>query len=157
MIRNEYVRTQRVRPWVVASLGGRLAAGNRWWRHAALWLPPLLYMVVIFHLSAESDPVPVLTQNLWDKALHVIEYGVLASLVCRALRGEALGWTAALTLAFVVTSAYGASDEWHQLYTVGRNADLHDWMADTLGAAMGLATFVLLARTGLMTRTLPND
>jgi VanZ family protein len=57
----------------------------------------------------------------------------------------------------VVTSAYGASDEWHQLYTVGRNADLHDWMADTLGAAMGLATFVLLARTGLMTRTLPND
>jgi VanZ family protein len=134
-----------------------MAAGSEWWRRTALWLPPLLYMAAIFHLSSESDPLPMLTQNSWDKALHFMEYGVLALLLCRALRGEALGWTAALTLAFVVTSAYGARDEWHQLFTVGRNADVRDWMADNVGAAIGLATFVVVARTGLMTRALPDD
>ena len=105
-------------------------------------------MALIFHLSSESDPLPVLTQHVWDKALHCIEYGGLAFLLCRALLGEGVGWTAAFALAFVATSVYGASDEWHQLLTPGRSFDVHDWMADTFGAAAGVASAVLLGRAG---------
>jgi VanZ family protein len=113
-------------------------------------------MAVIFHLSSESDPLPVLTQHVWDKALHCFEYGGLAFLLCRALLGEGLGWTAALPLALLVTSVYGASDEWHQLFTPGRTSDVVDWMADTFGAAVGLASYVLVARTGLILRARPQ-
>ncbi len=121
-----------------------------WWPHLHLWLPPLAYMVLVFHLSSQSNPLPVLTEHVWDKALHCSEYGGLAFLLCRALRGEGLGWPAALSLAFTATSVYGATDEWHQLYTPGRSADVHDWMADTVGAAIGLGSYVAIARMGSM-------
>ena len=36
-------------------------------RRAALWLPPLVYVWIVFHLSSESDPLPALTTHVWDK------------------------------------------------------------------------------------------
>jgi VanZ family protein len=44
-----------------------------------------------------------------------------------------------------MASAFGASDEFHQAFVPGRTADVADWMADTLGAAIGalVATFAL--------------
>lgn len=128
----------------------RLATASGWWRHGRLWLPPLAYIALIFHLSSQSNPLPLLTENIWDKALHCIEYGGLAWLLCRALVGEGFGWAAAVLLAFIATSAYSASDEWHQLYTPGRSADIHDWLADTFGAAVGLGSYVGFASTGLI-------
>jgi VanZ family protein len=116
------------------------------WRHLSLWLPPLVYMAAIYFLSSESDPVPQVTTRIWDKALHFVEYGGLAVLWCRALLGEGIGWPAALVLALVATSAYGASDEWHQSFTPGRSSDVRDWMADSLGAAIGLAANAFIAR-----------
>jgi VanZ family protein len=102
-----------------------------------LWLLPVIYVGVIFHFSSESNPLPALTTHVWDKLLHLIEFGGLAALLCRALRGEGLGWIAAIAGAIALTSIYGATDEWHQLYTPGREADVHDWLADTLGGTVG--------------------
>jgi len=115
-------------------------------RHLRLWLPPLLYMAAIFFLSSESDPAPQVTARVWDKALHCVEYGGLALLLCRALLGEGIGWAAALVVALVATSAYGASDEWHQSFTPGRSSDVRDWMADSLGAAIGLVGVVVISK-----------
>lgn len=123
---------------------------NGWLRRVFLWLPPVLYMAVIYHLSSKSDPLPLLTEHVWDKALHCIEYGGLALLLCRALLGEGCGWAGALALAFVAASAYGATDEWHQLFVPGRSSDVHDWIADTFGAAVGAGAAALLGRIGLM-------
>ncbi len=94
-------------------------------------------MVAIFHFSSESQPLPVLTEHVWDKALHVIEYGGLGALLYRALRGEGLGWVAAFVAATVATSAYGVSDEWHQSFVPLRDASVRDWFADMLGGAIG--------------------
>jgi VanZ family protein len=106
-------------------------------RRLSLWIPPLVYMAFIFHLSSESNPLPALTARVWDKLLHLIEYGGLAALLCRALWGEGFGWVTAIIGAIVLSSAYGASDEWHQLFTPGRDSDIYDWFADTLGGAAG--------------------
>jgi hypothetical protein len=57
-------------------------------RRLLLWLPPLLYMALIFYLSSQSNPLPSLTTRIWDKGLHTVEYGVLGLLVCRAALGE---------------------------------------------------------------------
>ena len=111
-------------------------------RRASLWLPPLLYMIAIFSVSAESSPVPDVTTRVWDKLLHAVEYAGLAFFFCRALMGEGLGWLAAAIAALLLASAYGATDEWHQAFVPLRNSDIRDWLADTLGAALGAATYV---------------
>jgi VanZ family protein len=114
------------------------------WRRLALWIPPLVYAVIIFHLSSESDPLPSLTTAFSDKALHAIEYAGLAFLLCRALRGEGLRWRSALVIAILITSAYGASDEWHQSHVFGRQPDILDWVADTSGAATGAIVYMMM-------------
>jgi VanZ family protein len=114
---------------------------REWIRRARLWLPPVLYMVAIFYLSSQSAPLPAVTVRVWDKLLHLVEYGCLAVLFCRALIGERVGCPAALLGAIILTSAYGASDEWHQLYTPLRSADVRDWLADTIGGVAGAASF----------------
>ena len=111
-------------------------------RRMVLWLPPLLYAALIFHFSSQSDPLPTIRVAVWDKLLHAAEFALLALLLCRALRGEGRTWGAALALALLLTSGYGATDEWHQGYVPRRDSTVYDWEADTVGAAAG----ILLAR-----------
>src|SRR5262245_25529026 len=106
-------------------------------RRLVLWGPPIVYMALIYFLSSRPDPIPVLTEHVWDKVLHVAEYSGLAVLFARALVGERVGWVGSLLLALVFTTAYGASDEWHQLSTAGRDSNIHDWFADAIGGAVG--------------------
>lgn len=40
-----------------------------------------------------------------------------------------------LWIAVLLTSFFGATDEYHQLFTPGRSTDILDWGADTIGAA----------------------
>ena len=115
-------------------------------RRVLLWLPPLVYFVAIFTVSAQSDPMPALTAAVWDKALHWIDYGGLALLLCRAFRGEGCTWLIACLLAAFVASGYAVSDEWHQSMVPGRNSDVGDWAADTIGAAFGVTLYWLAAR-----------
>jgi VanZ family protein len=112
-------------------------------RRAALWLPPIVYMSVVFYLSSQSAPLPTLTANVWDKLLHLIEYAGLAVLLCRALLGEGLGWGTAVGWAIVAASLYGASDEWHQSFVPMRDASVRDWMADTLGGTAGAVAYAV--------------
>ncbi len=113
------------------------------WKRLLLWLPPLVYMAVIFHFSSESDPLPTVTAHVWDKLLHLSEYAVLAALLCRAFRGEGAGWPTAILFALVTTSFYGASDEWHQSFVPLRTSDVRDWLADTIGGAVGAGLYRL--------------
>lgn len=111
----------------------------------ALWLPPLVYMAVIFGFSSQPNPVPDVTAHVWDKLLHSVEYAALALLFCRALTGEGLAWTIAALAAVLLTSAYGASDEYHQLFVALRDGNVRDWIADTVGAALGAALYLVAA------------
>jgi VanZ family protein len=111
-------------------------------RRLLLWGPPIVYMAIIFGFSSQSDPLPALTEHVWDKLLHVAEYAGLAFLLGRALVGEGLGYLSACVLAVVMTSGYGASDEYHQLFVPMRSSDVRDWAADTLGAAAGAVAYV---------------
>jgi VanZ family protein len=106
-------------------------------------------MAVIFHFSSESQPLPMLTEHVWDKVLHAIEYLGLAVLIFRALDGEALGWWQSAVLTVMIVSAYGASDEWHQLFVPMRSADVEDWLTDSLAGAFGAAAYVVFQRARL--------
>jgi VanZ family protein len=105
-------------------------------RLAALLLPPLLAMGVIFFLSGQpSDEVD---RAWWDIALrklaHVTEYAVLTTLWWRALRG--LGMRMPLALAMAISLGYAATDEFHQTFVDGRTGTPVDVLIDSVGIAI---------------------
>jgi VanZ family protein len=100
-------------------------------------------MGIIYYLSSQSDPVPQVTSVVWDKLLHFVEYGGLATLFARALLGEGLAVPATIVAAVVLTSAYGASDEIHQSTVPQRQADVRDWLVDGVGASVGASITAL--------------
>ncbi len=114
------------------------------------FLPAALYAAVIFALSAQAHPLAFLPQE-WlseDKLLHLLEYAALGALLVPAFRFAGLRPGRAFLAAVVVASLYGATDEFHQRFVPGRTADVRDWVADTLGGALGaaVATGVLALR-----------
>jgi hypothetical protein len=106
------------------------------------WLPPALWAGVIFILSAQPS-LPHYPDTLLDlilkKAAHMIEYGILAFLLWRALsRGQGALSRSAWVTAFVVSVLYAASDEYHQTFVPGRNGTPVDVGIDTVGALIAL-------------------
>jgi len=103
-----------------------------------LWLPVVAYMAAIFYTSSLSD-VPG-TAGVSDTLLHTVGYGGLSLVTLRAVAGGRWsGVTApALAIAWVIATAYGASDEWHQSYTEGRASEVRDVVNDAVGALVAL-------------------
>lgn len=94
--------------------------------------------------SIPNPNVPVRVGGL-DKVAHFCLYAPLAWLVARSLVGRR-PVAPAVVGALLVASAFGALDEWHQLYVPGRSADVADWRADSLGALAGVGAFALWSR-----------
>jgi len=126
-------------------------------RRLISWLPPLLYMAVIFAVSAQPNPLPEITARVSDKVLHLVEYSGLAALLVRALTREGWGWRDAILAAIVMTSLYGASDEYHQAFVPNRNPAVSDWVADSLGALVGASIFRAGRRRGSVPTTSARD
>ena len=107
------------------------------------WVPVALYAGAIFFLSAQSHPeehLPsFLLKDVSDKVLHAVEYAVLGGLCYRAFRWGLSEQMAAraLIIAIVTASLYGVTDEVHQLFVPFRESSWLDWLADTIGAAIG--------------------
>ena len=53
----------------------------RWWQAAYWLLPAIAYAGLIFYLSSQPNPLPVLTSRLSDKLLHLVEYAAFAATV----------------------------------------------------------------------------
>lgn len=101
------------------------------------------YATLIFCMSSLSHPeesLPGFVFNLSDKVVHGIEYAVLGVLCYRALRGgSVVSWRQhAIPMAILLASLYGASDEIHQSFVPFRDSSWLDWVADTIGAAVGV-------------------
>ncbi len=94
-------------------------------------------MALIFGLSSMSNPPSPPAGS--DKLGHVLLYSGLGFLLARALVGRRLPamtiGVAALTILLV--TAYGLSDETHQLFVPNREFELGDLLADTIGATAG--------------------
>jgi VanZ family protein len=120
-------------------------------RASSLWSfqvwPVWLYTVSIFVLGSLPSPPPG-PASLDDKALHLLGFALLAVLSCRALRHSRPDWTLTRVLAggFLVSVIAGAALELWQAVLTYRSCELLDWVADTWGAALGVAFFAAWAR-----------
>ena len=114
------------------------------------WLPVLVYLAVIFILSAQPNLQPPFQFEYSDKVCHLIEYGGLGVLVTRALRiGSQLSWPAAVAGAAIALCALtGVADELFQRSVPGRESSVFDWMADAAGASLGSALYGWMLRSG---------
>lgn len=106
-----------------------------------LWGPPVIWAVVIFLLSAR--PVIPASQIFWKdfllkKSAHVIEYAIFASLTYRALKETGVKKYNAGLLAILLAVIYGATDEFHQSFTPGREPRVRDVFFDTIGAILSI-------------------
>lgn len=105
------------------------------------WLPVIFWAIIIFKLSAGT--VPQFSSMFWPnfafmKSAHALFFGILAILVYRALRGYGMSRKKAIFWAIAAAMFYGATDEFHQFFTQGREARLRDIGFDTIGGTLGV-------------------
>ncbi|MER3397663.1 MAG: hypothetical protein C4315_10755 [Chloroflexota bacterium] len=115
------------------------------------WGPALLWMALIFYLSAQSQ-LPTVPESWLDtllkKSAHFLVYAVLARLYLRALGFYRPLPLPAAGLALLLAALYAVTDEFHQAFTPGRTPRLTDWIIDCAGAAAGLFRVGLPRRRG---------
>lgn len=111
-----------------------------------LWLPPLVWMSVIFRASSISSYPEHITGPEWPgRVAHLGEYGILSLLYLIALRGTSqLNKLQLFLISIVLTTLYGISDEIHQLYVPGRSAEAFDILLNFMGAVGGAVLFSIV-------------
>ncbi len=102
------------------------------------WLAALAWMGLIFWLSSSPDAQGAALRPPFDKLAHAVSFGLLA-LLFRFATHRAL-------LSVLLASLYGLSDELHQAGVPGRDADVFDWVADTVGALLAVGAVWFLTR-----------
>lgn len=116
------------------------------------WGPPLALMALMFAVSAMPEPPPI-PGGITDIGAHGIAYALLGALLLRALAmstWQGVTWGRAAG-AWLIATAYGATDEFHQRFVAGRVSDVRDLSADALGALAGIL-LVLACSIVLSTR-----
>ena len=92
-----------------------------------------------------------------DKLGHIILYAGLGFLVARCLRvGHGFGRFSIFVLAAVFCLIYGATDEFHQYFVEGRNAEIGDVIADFLGGIVGGLIYIMSNRDLLQKQATPS-
>ncbi len=115
------------------------AESPRWLRIllAILWASTIWW--------SSSGPVSSGESQFWQIVLfngaHVVVYGVLAALIYLALLGLS---SRALIWAFLLSTAYGCIDEFHQMAVPERHPSALDVLSDALGSALSLTALCCL-------------
>jgi VanZ family protein len=117
--------------------------GPRWLR---AWAPAMAYMLLIWGLSSIPTQFDFSRVPFRDKGVHFVEYGALAMLLAHAAGGtwRHMRLVGLFALAAAVTTLWGIIDEIHQAFVPGRVSDVHDVMADALGALVGAGVYLTL-------------
>ncbi|MGI6514711.1 MAG: VanZ family protein [Syntrophomonadaceae bacterium] len=136
----------------------------------AAWIPVILWMMLIFFLSAQSAAessglsskvtelmlglinkvVPAFSSGLVDyaylnhvvrKLAHFLLYLVLGLLSARALRKNGITGGKQLVLAVIFCALYAVTDELHQMFVPGRSGQISDVVLDTMGGLAGVILY----------------
>lgn len=103
-------------------------------------LPVCLVASLIFGSAFASAAPAGLSFAYSDKLAHFFFYGLVGTLVFRALRVRFLShrrWA----LAFLITMSLGIGEEVVQHFNPNRSFELADWAADTAGALVAIALY----------------
>jgi VanZ family protein len=103
----------------------------------------LAYLAAMFAATHMPTRLPTsMPVRGLDKAVHFVAYAGLAIVLMAAAN---VFWRTGVRTALgviIVAAIYGALDEWTQGFVPGRSAELRDWVADVLGAAVGAGLYL---------------
>ena len=108
------------------------------------WLPPFLWMGLIFFLSS-FHKLQVSSIGWQDfitrKTAHFLEYYILFLLFFRAFKNTSkIPFPRILFLSLILTLLYSITDEFHQTFINGRSGKIFDIGVDFLGGFLGSLT-----------------
>ncbi len=99
----------------------------------------IIYCSFIYWLSSKpSIPTPMFFIHQ-DKIHHMGAYFIMGVLAWRVFNEFFSKPLLISVISLCFCSLYGLLDEWHQSFVPGRDADVLDWTADTLGATIALS------------------
>jgi VanZ family protein len=115
------------------------------------WKPVVILAVVVglywvamfagthlpFQTTPKGDPYSL------DKLEHITAFAVFAILLCTAGSFTPLSRTVLYSGVLVFIAAYAAIDEVSQRFVIERTPDVFDWLADVVGAALGVLGFAI--------------
>jgi VanZ family protein len=112
----------------------------------AYWILTIIYGVMIFIFSDQPNLDPHLPFPQVDKLFHAFEFGLFSFLLFGALFNLPFSFPPNKVAWYVLclTFLYAMSDEYHQSFVPGREADLWDVLADLSGAI--LVQWIILRR-----------
>lgn len=105
-----------------------------------------LYWLAMFvgtHIPVTPDPNEV--PNSYDKLHHLAAFAGLALLLCSAGAISEVATGRLIALVLGLTAVYGIFDEVTQALVPNREPDPRDWLANMIGAGLGIAVFFLSA------------
>lgn len=115
---------------------------SRWGGIRVATLLLIAYWLALFAgTHAPRQIVSTVTHN--DKVVHLAAFAGLAFLLAWAIPTRRDDRWMNVRLALLLAVTYGAIDEFTQI-PVGRTADVWDWIADCIGATLGLAAYLSL-------------
>ena len=106
-------------------------------RYRGLWLLIGIAMVITISLACLLPGKDLPEVHIWDKAEHMIAFGSLAFWFGSIVIRRDLPWVAIGVIAFG-----GLIEVLQGTMGLGRDADWHDLLADSVGVALGLALVV---------------
>lgn len=110
-------------------------------------LPAILIAVIIFWLSNTTHPEFPKIGIVWeDKIAHSIAYFIFGISLAMFLMSNT-SWDSVQKIGLVtlfIGTLYGLSDEVHQYFIPGRDAEFLDWVADVVGICLSLIFIKLL-------------
>ncbi len=107
----------------------------------------MAFMLLLFYLSHQPSLPVTHVFHMQDKFIHAAAYMVLGILVLGSLHlpPGGVGWPQALITLAIVT-LYGISDEIHQSFIPGRDPEVWDAVADSVGGLLAIALVTMLRR-----------
>ena len=109
----------------------------------AAWMSLITYWSAQGNLPIDQPVVANVLHGFQHRVAHLAAFGLVGLLAGWAFRGipKAFFW------AVLLTSVFGATDEWHQSWTPGRRAAIDDWAMDTASAALALFAWARVRST----------
>lgn len=96
----------------------------------------------ILHLLHVTVSLPTfqLLHHLMRKCAHVTEYAIFSMLLYHALKEDPrLEWRRRIGIwSVAIAAVYSLTDEFHQIFVLGRGPSLVDSGIDTVGACLGI-------------------
>jgi VanZ family protein len=108
------------------------------------WLPVIMLMGVIY-LGSSIGNVPrvggTFIDGLVHRVAHLLEFAALGALLLRAMGKDKSSTRREMMMTLIIVALYGASDEFHQRFTLGRSSEGLTVLFDVAGGALGMWSY----------------